>query len=66
MLQVAGEAASDPDLLHAAPLTTPVRRLDEATAARKLRLTWSMGEPADATSPTAAAGDDTPAEHPTI
>jgi glycine dehydrogenase subunit 2 len=42
MLQVAGEAESAPDLLHEAPVTTPVRRLDEATAARELRLTWSM------------------------
>jgi glycine dehydrogenase subunit 2 len=42
--QVAREAASDPDLLHAAPVTTPVRRLDEARAARHLRLTWSMAD----------------------
>ena len=40
--QVAREAATDPDLLHEAPVTTPVRRLDEARAARDLRLTWSM------------------------
>ena len=31
---------SDPDLLHAAPVTTPVRRLDEAKAARELKLRW--------------------------
>ena len=31
---------TDPDLLHEAPVTTPVRRLDEARAARHLRLTW--------------------------
>ena len=31
---VAVEAASDPEMLRAAPLTMPVRRLDEATAAR--------------------------------
>ena len=42
MLQVAREAEEDPDLLHEAPVTTPVRRLDEAKAARELRLTWSM------------------------
>jgi glycine dehydrogenase subunit 2 len=38
--QVAGEAASDPGLLRAAPVTTPVRRLDEARAARRLQLHW--------------------------
>ncbi|MGH3118626.1 MAG: aminomethyl-transferring glycine dehydrogenase subunit GcvPB, partial [Gaiellales bacterium] len=40
LLQVAGEAESDPDLLREAPVTTPVRRLDEARAARKLVLRW--------------------------
>jgi len=38
--QAATEARSDPKLLHEAPVTTPVRRLDEARAARHLRLTW--------------------------
>ncbi len=38
--RVAREAASDPDLLHEAPVTTPVRRLDEARAARHLHLRW--------------------------
>jgi glycine dehydrogenase subunit 2 len=36
----AAEARTDPKLLHDAPVTTPVRRLDEARAARHLRLTW--------------------------
>jgi glycine dehydrogenase subunit 2 len=40
MLQAAREAAEDPDLLREAPVTTPVRRLDEATAARHLHLRW--------------------------
>ncbi|HET9723476.1 MAG TPA: aminomethyl-transferring glycine dehydrogenase subunit GcvPB [Actinomycetota bacterium] len=40
LLQASDEAASDPDLLHEAPLTTPVRRLDEARAARHLKLRW--------------------------
>ena len=40
LLQVAGEAATDPELLHEAPVTTPVRRLDEARAARHLKLRW--------------------------
>jgi glycine dehydrogenase subunit 2 len=34
------EAHEDPDLLHEAPVTTPVRRLDEAKAARHLKLRW--------------------------
>ena len=40
MLQVAREAESDPELLHEAPVTAPVRRLDEAKAARDLKLRW--------------------------
>jgi glycine dehydrogenase subunit 2 len=40
LLQVGREAESDPDLLHEAPVTTPVRRLDEARAARNLKLRW--------------------------
>ncbi len=40
LLQAWEEAASDPDLLHEAPVTTPVRRLDEARAARHLKLRW--------------------------
>ena len=38
--QAAAEARTDPDLLHEAPITTPVRRLDEARAARHLKLRW--------------------------
>jgi glycine cleavage system P protein (glycine dehydrogenase) subunit 2 len=38
--QAAGEARSRPDVLHEAPVTTPVRRLDEARAARHLKLRW--------------------------
>ncbi len=38
--RAASEAESDPDLLHQAPVTTPVRRLDEARAARQLKLRW--------------------------
>jgi glycine dehydrogenase subunit 2 len=40
MLQAAREAETDPQLLHDAPLTAPVRRLDEARAARHLKLRW--------------------------
>ena len=38
--QAVDEARSDPGLLHEAPTTTPVRRLDEARAARHLTLRW--------------------------
>jgi glycine dehydrogenase subunit 2 len=38
--QAAAEAGSDPQLLHEAPVTTPVRRLDEARAARQLKIRW--------------------------
>jgi glycine dehydrogenase subunit 2 len=40
MLAIAAEARRDPELLHAAPTTTPVGRLDEATAARNPNLHW--------------------------
>jgi glycine dehydrogenase subunit 2 len=40
MLRVAGEAAENPNVLHQAPVTTPVRRLDEALAARSLKICW--------------------------
>jgi glycine dehydrogenase subunit 2 len=61
MLQVAKEAESDPDVLHDAPVTTPVRRLDEAKAARELRLTWSMEPKHDP-----ARTREQSARHPTI
>jgi len=44
MLAIADEARDRPDLLHDAPHTTPVRRLDEVRAARELR----VAEPDDA------------------
>ena len=40
MLSIAREAEEDPDLLHNAPYTTPVSRLDEARAARQPDLRW--------------------------
>jgi glycine dehydrogenase subunit 2 len=40
MIQVAREAQEDPDLLRDAPVTTPVRRLNEALAARSLKICW--------------------------
>jgi glycine dehydrogenase subunit 2 len=38
--RTAEEARTDPDRLHEAPVTTPVRRLDAARAARHLELRW--------------------------
>jgi glycine dehydrogenase subunit 2 len=38
--QIAEEARSDPDLLHKAPHSAPVGRLDEVRAARELILRW--------------------------
>jgi glycine cleavage system P protein (glycine dehydrogenase) subunit 2 len=40
LVRVAQEAGENPDLLREAPVTTPVRRLDEARAARELKLRW--------------------------
>jgi glycine dehydrogenase subunit 2 len=40
LLRAFREAHEDPELLHEAPVTTPVRRLDEARAARHLTLRW--------------------------
>jgi glycine dehydrogenase subunit 2 len=38
--RIVGEAHDDPELLHAAPTSSPVRRLDETTAARQPNLRW--------------------------
>jgi glycine dehydrogenase subunit 2 len=48
MLQIAEAARDDPDSLKRAPVTTPVGRLDEATAARRpdLRHAFGGGQPA--------------------
>jgi len=43
MKQIAREAAENPELLHEAPTTTPVRRLDEAAAARNPNLRYKRG-----------------------
>jgi glycine dehydrogenase subunit 2 len=43
MLAIAREAEDDPDLVKGAPHTAPLRRLDEATAARKPVLRWRAG-----------------------
>jgi glycine dehydrogenase subunit 2 len=43
MKGIAVEARESPDLLHEAPKSTPVGRLDEAAAARKPDLCWPAG-----------------------
>ncbi len=40
LIEIAGEARATPDLVTGAPHTAPVRRLDEATAARQPNLRW--------------------------
>ncbi len=40
LIEIAREAETDPDLVTAAPHDAPVRRLDEATAARQPNLRW--------------------------
>jgi glycine dehydrogenase subunit 2 len=45
LLQIAGEAESDPELVKAAPQSTPVRRPDEARAARSLKVRWTPEPP---------------------
>jgi glycine dehydrogenase subunit 2 len=40
MKEIAAEAASQPELVKAAPHTMPVKRLDDVKAARELDLTW--------------------------
>jgi glycine dehydrogenase subunit 2 len=47
MLAIAEEAKSDPDLVKSAPHSTPVKRLDEARAARKPVLRWEPRAPED-------------------
>ncbi len=41
MIQIAREAETAPQVIHAAPVTTPVRRLDQTRAARTPDLRWT-------------------------
>jgi len=45
MRAIVAEAYDSPDLLHEAPVNAPVRRLDEATAARQPNLRWTPAVP---------------------
>jgi glycine dehydrogenase subunit 2 len=40
MIQIAREAETNPAVIHAAPVTTPVGRLDQTRAAREPDLRW--------------------------
>lgn len=44
LVKIREEAARQPELLHDAPHTLPVRRLDEVRAAKDLHLRWSPGD----------------------
>lgn len=57
MKQIAEEAHTDPDILHEAPHTMPVRRLDEVRAAKKLVLCCAPALPSWDPDRAAAAGD---------
>jgi len=41
MIQIAREAETNPAVIHDAPVTTPVRRLDQTKAAREPNLRWT-------------------------
>ena len=43
MREIARECVEEPDLVHGAPWSTPVRRVDEVAAARNLVLRWKPG-----------------------
>jgi glycine dehydrogenase subunit 2 len=45
MLAIDAEARRDPELVRTAPHTTPVRRIDETSAARNPVLRWIGEEP---------------------
>jgi len=45
MKKIASEVNENPEILHAAPHHTPVRRLDESRAARKPDLRWKLKSP---------------------
>ncbi len=45
-LEIAAEAVDNPDLLHDAPVRSPVGRLDEARAVRQLQTRWRPAETA--------------------
>jgi glycine dehydrogenase subunit 2 len=42
MISIAKEAKESPELVKSAPLTTPVKRLDDVQAARKPDVCWTL------------------------
>ncbi len=42
LLSIADEAANNPELVLSAPVTTPVKRLDEAMASRQLNICCTL------------------------
>ncbi len=44
MLAIAKEAEENPELVRSAPHDTPVSRVDEVRAARKLKVRWTPEE----------------------
>jgi glycine cleavage system P protein (glycine dehydrogenase) subunit 2 len=60
MIQIAGEAETAPETVLAAPLTTPVRRLDQTRAARQPNLRWTSGASPVASGAVAAPGPGRP------
>ena len=44
MKEIARETEENPEILHTAPHNTPVRRLDDVTAARQPNLRWEMSQ----------------------
>jgi glycine dehydrogenase subunit 2 len=55
MLAIAHEAAADPEILHAAPHSRPVRRLDEVKAAKRAVVRYLFEDHPDLSEPTPAA-----------
>ncbi|MEO6208134.1 MAG: aminomethyl-transferring glycine dehydrogenase subunit GcvPB [Candidatus Limnocylindrales bacterium] len=51
LILIAGEADTDPEMIKSAPHTAPVRRLDEAAAARQPNLRWRPMRGAEAPCP---------------
>lgn len=61
MREIADLAASDPEAVKRAPVTTPVGRLDEAAAARRPNLRHTFREETDApAAPSAPESLETP------
>jgi hypothetical protein len=55
---IVAEARTDPELLHSAPHDSPVRRLDETTAARQPNLRWKAMTGAQTPARTEGHGDE--------